>query len=105
MLTDNETQAALVGKSGRGANKHQLYPFVLGKGVIDHQVLLANSLPRISDTYLGLQMSAILMNTPKIRCLGIRFLRIALKIQHSLAGVVLHNRQEVDILIPEHRGT
>lgn len=49
MLTDNETQAALVGKSGRGANKHQLYPFVLGKGVIDHQVLLANSLPRVCD--------------------------------------------------------
>lgn len=49
MLTDNETQAALVCKSGRGANKHQLYPFVLGKGVIDHQVLLANSLPRVCD--------------------------------------------------------
>ena len=46
----------------------------------------------ISDAYLGLQMSAILMNTPKIKFLGIRFLRIALKIQHSLAGVVLQNR-------------
>ena len=33
----------------------------------------------ISDTYSGLQMSAILMNTPKIWFLGIRFLRIALK--------------------------
>ena len=53
----------------------------------------------ISDTCLGLQMSAILMNTPKIKFLGIRFLRTALKIQHSLAGVVL------DTLIPEHRGT
>ena len=49
-------------------------------------------------------MSAILMNTPKIKCLGIRFLRIALKIQHSLAGVVLHNRQEVDILILNTEG-
>ena len=36
-----------------------------------------------------LQMSAILRNTPKINFLGIRFLRIALKSQHSLAGVVL----------------
>ena len=42
----------------------------------------------ISDTYSGLQMSAILMNTPKIKFLGIRFLRIALKSQHSLEGVV-----------------
>ena len=31
-----------------------------------------------SDTYSGLQMSAILVNTPKIWFLGIRFLRIAL---------------------------
>ena len=42
----------------------------------------------ISDTYSGPPMSAILMNTPKIWFLGIRFLRIALKSQHSLAGVV-----------------
>ena len=33
----------------------------------------------ISDTYSGLQMRAILMNTLKIKFLGIRFLRIALK--------------------------
>ena len=59
----------------------------------------------ISDTYSGLQMSAILMNTPKIKFLRIRFLRIALKSQHSLAGVVLQNRQEIDLLIPEQRGT
>ena len=35
----------------------------------------------ISDTYSELQMSAILINTPKIWFLGIRFLRIALKSQ------------------------
>ena len=46
-------------------------------------------------------MSAILINTPKIKVLGIRFLSIALKSQHSLAGVVLQNRQEIDLLIPE----
>ena len=56
-------------------------------------------------TYSGLQMSAILMNTPKIKFLGIRFLRIALKNQHSLAGVVLQNRREIDLLIPEQGGT
>ena len=38
----------------------------------------------LSDTYPGLQISAILMNTPKIWFWGIRFLRIALKSQHSL---------------------
>ena len=38
----------------------------------------------ISDAYSELQMSAILMNTPKIKFLGIRFLKIALKSQHSL---------------------
>ena len=43
----------------------------------------------ISDTYSELQMSAILMNTPKIKFLAIRFLRAALKSQRSLAGVVL----------------
>ena len=55
----------------------------------------------ISDTYSELHMSAILMNTPKIKFLGIKFLRIALKSQHSLAGVVLQNRQEIGLLIPE----
>ena len=59
----------------------------------------------ISDTYSELQMSAILVNTPKIKFLGIRFLRIALKSQHSLAGVVLQKRQEIDLLIPEQGGT
>ena len=42
-----------------------------------------------ADTYSGLQMSAILMNTPQIMFLGIRFLRIALKSQHSLSRIVL----------------
>ena len=50
-------------------------------------------------------MSAIRMNTTKIKFLGIRFLRIALKSQHSLAGVVLQNRQELDLLISEQGGT
>ena len=59
----------------------------------------------ISDTQPGLQISAILMNTPKIKFLGIRFLRTALKSQHSLAEVVLQNRQEIDLLIPEKGGT
>ena len=59
----------------------------------------------ISDTYSGLQMSAILMNTPEIKFLGIRFLRIALKSEHKLAEVVLQNRQEIDLLIPEKGGT
>ena len=59
----------------------------------------------ISDTYSELQMSAILMNTPKIKFLGIRFLRTALKSQHSLAEVVLHNRQKIDLLIPWQGGT
>ena len=59
----------------------------------------------ISDTYSELQMSVILMNTPKIQFLGIRFLRTALKCQHSLAGVVLQNRQKIDLLIPEQGGT
>ena len=59
----------------------------------------------ISDTYSGLQMSAILMNTPKTWFMGIRFLKIALKSQHSLEGFVLQNRQEVDLLIPEQGGT
>ena len=63
------------------------------------------SLWETSDTYLGLQMSVILMNTPKIKSLGIRFLRIALKSQHSLTGVVLQNRQEIDLLNPEQGGT
>ena len=42
---------------------------------------------------------------PKIKFLGIRFLRIALKSQDCLAGVVLQNRQERDLLIPEQGGT
>ena len=42
---------------------------------------------------------------PKIKFLGIRCLRIALKSQHILAGVVLQNRQEIDLLIPEQGGT
>ena len=46
----------------------------------------------ISDTYSVLQMSVILMKIPKIKFLGINFLRVALMIQHSLAGVVLQNR-------------
>ena len=59
----------------------------------------------LADTYSGLQMSVILMNTPKIKFLGKRFLRTALKSQHSLARVVLQNRQEIDLLIPEQEGT
>ena len=58
----------------------------------------------ISDTYSELPMSAILMNTPKIKFLEIRFLRIALKSQHSLAGTT-QNRQETDLLIPKQRET
>ena len=63
------------------------------------------SLWEISDTYLKLQMRAILMNIPKIKFLGIRFLRTALKSQHSLARIVLQNRQEIDLLIPKQGGT
>ena len=59
----------------------------------------------ISDTYSELPMSAILMNTPKIKFLEIRFLRIALKSQHSLTEIILQNRQEIDLLIPEQGGT
>ena len=40
----------------------------------------------ILDTYSGQQMSVILMNTPKIKFQGIRFLKMALKSQHSLVG-------------------
>ena len=58
----------------------------------------------ISDTYSELQMRAILVNTLKIKFMGIRFLRIALKSQYSLAGIVLQNRQEIDLLIPEEEG-
>ena len=42
---------------------------------------------------------------PNIKFLGIRFLRIALKSQHSLAGIILQNRQEIDLLIPLQEGT
>ena len=59
----------------------------------------------ISDAYSKLQMSAILMNNPKIWSLGIRFLRITLKSQHSLAGIILQNRQEIELLIPKQGGT
>ena len=59
----------------------------------------------ISDTYSELQMSAIPMNTPKIKFLGIRFLLIALKHQCSLAGVVFQNREKIDLLILEQGGT
>ena len=59
----------------------------------------------ISDTYSVLQMSVILMKIPKIKFLGINFLRVALMSQHSLAGVVLQNRREIDLLIPEQGGT
>ena len=59
----------------------------------------------ISDTYSGQQMSGILMNTLKIKFLGITFHRIALKSQHNLAGVVLQKRQDIDLLIPEQGET
>ena len=59
----------------------------------------------ISDTYTGLQMSAILMNTTKIKFLGVRFLRIALKSQHNLRELVLQKKIEVDLLILEQRET
>ena len=58
----------------------------------------------ISDTYSELQMSALLMNTPKIKFLGVSFLRIALKSQHRLAEVVPQNRQQIDLLFPEPGG-
>ena len=45
------------------------------------------------------------MNTPQIKFMGIRFLRLALKNQSSLTQVVLQNRQDIDLLIPEHGGT
>ena len=59
----------------------------------------------ISDTHSEIQMSVIIMDTPKIKFLGIRFIRIALKRQHTLVGVVFQNRQEIDLLIPEQEGT
>ena len=45
------------------------------------------------------------MNTPQIKFMGIRFLRLALKNQSSLTQAVLQNRQDIDLLIPEHGGT
>ena len=59
----------------------------------------------ILDTNSELQMSAILMNTPKIKFLGIRFLWIALKSQHGWEGIVFQNRQEIDLLIAKQGGT
>ena len=59
----------------------------------------------MSDTYSGLQMSAILMNTPKIKLLGIRFLRMTLKSHCSLAGVVTPKQTGIELLIPEQGGT
>ena len=59
----------------------------------------------ISDTYSELKMSVILINTPKIKFLGIRFLRTTLKCQHRLAGGLLQKRQETVLLIPEQGGT
>ena len=58
----------------------------------------------ISDTYSELQMNGILMNTPKIQFLRIRFLSTALKRQHNLVGV-LQNREEIDLLNPEQGET
>ena len=60
---------------------------------------------KLSDTYSELQMSAILMKTPKLWFLVLRFLRTALKSQQSLPVDVLQNRQEIDLLIPEQGGT
>ena len=59
----------------------------------------------ISDTYSELPVSAILMNTPKIWFLGIKFPRITLRSQHSLTENVLQDRQEIDLLISEQGGT
>ena len=43
-------------------------------------------------------MSVILVNTPKTKSLEIRFQSISLKSQHSLAGVILQNKHEIDLL-------
>ena len=58
----------------------------------------------ISDTYSEVQMSVILINTPKIKFVGIIFLRTALKSQHSFAGTT-QNRQDIDLLVPEQGKT
>ena len=42
---------------------------------------------------------------PKIQFLGLKISQEALKSLHSLAGVVLQNRPEIDLLIPEQGGT
>ena len=42
---------------------------------------------------------------PQIWFLGITFLRITLRSQHSLTEIVLQDRQEIDLLIPEQGGT
>ena len=60
---------------------------------------------RSSDTYSELQTSALLINNPKIWSPGIRFLKTALKSQHSLAEIILQNRQQIDLLLSEQGET
>ena len=50
-------------------------------------------------------MSVNLMNTPKIKFLVIIFLRIALRADAAWQGLLLQNRQDKDLLIPEQGGT
>ena len=50
-------------------------------------------------------IDCIFKNTVKIKFLGIIFLKIDLKNQQCLPGVVFQNRQEIDLLIPEQEGT
>lgn len=50
MVIDNQSpKYILMGKRGWDIKKEELYPFILWKGIIDHQVLLANNLPRVCD--------------------------------------------------------